>query len=1816
MNNTGEFYMITPLAFHLRNTADRILYCSQTFWHFVSEVGYQNIPAHERRDYESIDLALWDCYAHLIDHYLHDRHAGYTLSLALARNALMHALNGNIGGTFNIFDLGSARRIVALFGATLMPDFITAYQVFNDFVRDLNVNKRPFALVAFYYGVVIHQQQLVREPLIAIATNVLLGHFDLDADHEIRIREELSLIPDDGWEEALAALWNRLMHATNGNISVAKRKSIQRTKFTGPTRDVANLIISDVHLNQFSGSKTQLALSLIEIAIAVSQRQKYTINAASINNGVGLLSWAISYLELDTQFEIPKLPEFIPQGYVADVLTGARTKLTSYFDPLVTLIKKIQLVVDNLIETQRKGAAVLGVVHGIMDKVYKLRDYLRSTLERIFLVTELFLAAMARDTLSVALHITHIVLFHSDIVGDAAQLLSSQLTQLFIGFEKQGEFQPQGDKSSYLYSMFEFIWSLFTGSFSDKEGVERSRALGSATSTLNSLLALSSRVGDLIASAVRYVMSRLGFPDTLGLDVRDEMESLASAINALAEQYPDPNTVPRELRDSVISMYNRGFQINAQLAAISKPMANTGPWSACVQRLTVYRNAAVSLNLSETARPPTLIIFMVGLPNQGKSFLSKSLIKAIFKKTGLVYTDDQFFAKNTDTVFWDEYAGQAGIIIDDAMARTDSDMLTQEAIDVITADSPVPKRPNVADVDKKNSNYFNAKVIILTANKLPNPSQLKVADPSAFYRRLNVLEISPRDFNTYDTVRGYTEYRKDLSHLVIASYRLRVDGSKLIKTDLRNDIRLSEAVTAFSIDLKKRLDIPNQLKNDSDVVDFLTGEVNEKEVIIEEDEQVSSEYIAKGTKRGPVVNVDIHTNGNSARVKKSEYFDAPEFKAQGIWDWFSKKSDNIDDEIRKENNLGEDVPIDPEFKRFFLMGPRGREAVRMMFIMARYKTMPKLVFSNVTAGLVSAFENISDISAVISKTIRENVLAFAALAGTCLGLALWYYTRPEEAAKDYQEQNAIGQGYSVAEAKTVSPKRIVRRIGSKFVPQSDMAEFGNDGSRAFEPSELGFEPQNVGHLAELPAMRKSMALAVVTLKESDAVTTTPVVCLLQRVILIPGHLGLHKYDWSMDLKVASDAGFTYTNILSSECEMFIVELDGGFIDRMYIKLPLRVQPFPDMLHRIPEDITEQHLSQLYHMWIDEEGKNGYVLTPLKFERRVTDSLNFVTDGITYYIKDRIHCRGVEFPGACNTVVITLNPKCVEPWIGLHGGVFKGTSVVINLLSRKEIKSDLEAMGVKTVLRKSELVDFSAQSRFEYPRNKPLVGPIDLMFKSNPPAKSSILPSRIHDPERVFLKPAVLTSEAYTKATRVIETFQAPPSQPEWLAALDRSLEATFNTLSAAIEKRNNKPRLLNLDECVGTVMDIDKRSANVSSSAGLVLRIRYKSKGKHKFISMVGNDKVPTPLLRELHAQAMQRLADGNELDVVATATLKDELLKLEKVEKGDSRMFYSVDMIFNLILQRYTAWFAMFLGDLGLGYTLGHDFNGPFPRFVLDLVNSYGPTAQVGNTDVEKNDRTFNAAVLERVNMLIERLCIKHTDMSDEDKVILRTILSQQLNMPVVFKGMIVRFTGELISGSQLTWIINSLGIPMEVQAAQRILFARAGKQFPLDPSEVMRFLQNGDDHLHVLNPKYPFITVDAICSVIKEFTGRVYTNATKNGLAIPLILAHEAFDKIEWGKRSFDRVNNVVVMKLREKVLMNMPNWIMDNGLDRKLMTREVCDSALREWFYYGRERFEAEKAYLNARLRDADIDPFEPGYPGDLVFDRLWVDFTKKF
>lgn len=339
----------------------------------------------------------------------------------------------------------------------------------------------------------------------------------------------------------------------------------------------------------------------------------------------------------------------------------------------------------------------------------------------------------------------------------------------------------------------------------------------------------------------------------------------------------------------------------------------------------------------------------------------------------------------------------------------------------------------------------------------------------------------------------------------------------------------------------------------------------------------------------------------------------------------------------------------------------------------------------------------------------------------------------------------------------------------------------------------------------------------------------------------------------------------------------------------------------------------------------------------------------------------------------------------------------------------------------------------------------------------------------------------------------------------------------------------------------------------------------------------------------------------------VFSGQVKDEPRSWNKIALGKLRIFTGAPVDWSLIVRKYLLTFVKVVQENQILFEAApgcvaqslewEGYRTYLVRFGLDrmVAGDYG-----------KFDKKMSAEmILAAFEVIVDIL--KHAGWGDEDLLVIHCIAEDTAYSFANFDGDLVMFFGSNPSGHPLTVIINSIVNALYM----RYCYLELNALQECDSfKENVSLLTYGDDNVMGVSRETPWFNHTAIVQVL-GLVGIEYTMADKESVSVPYI----HIDQVSFLKRTWrwdDQIGAFVCPLEEESIRKMLCLTVKSKTVSEEIQMISVMNSALCEWFYYGRERFEKERVFLLEVVKHSGLDMEMSVYPfptWKALNERFW-------
>lgn len=338
-------------------------------------------------------------------------------------------------------------------------------------------------------------------------------------------------------------------------------------------------------------------------------------------------------------------------------------------------------------------------------------------------------------------------------------------------------------------------------------------------------------------------------------------------------------------------------------------------------------------------------------------------------------------------------------------------------------------------------------------------------------------------------------------------------------------------------------------------------------------------------------------------------------------------------------------------------------------------------------------------------------------------------------------------------------------------------------------------------------------------------------------------------------------------------------------------------------------------------------------------------------------------------------------------------------------------------------------------------------------------------------------------------------------------------------------------------------------------------------------------------------------------------AHLKDEPVSFKKASVGKTRVFTGAPFDWTIVVRKYLLSFTRLLQNERLAFEAAPGTIAQSVEWqeMYDYITKNGEDNIVAG-DYEMFDKKMTPKEILLAFDIIIFFCKLSGNYTDEDIQIIRCIAEDTAFALVDYNGDLVQLYGSNPSGNPLTVILNGIVNSLRVRY---VYYLTNPKSTLEDFKENVSLMTYGDDNIMSVKSTASWFNHTAIADCFASL-GIGYTMADKEAKSVPFINIKDAsFLKRTW---RFEESLGCMVAPLDHKSIEKMLMvWNRSKSVTEEAQGISVISTALREYFFYGREIFEEKSLMFKKLIKDLHWDLWveDSTFP---TFDELCENFKR--
>jgi hypothetical protein len=344
---------------------------------------------------------------------------------------------------------------------------------------------------------------------------------------------------------------------------------------------------------------------------------------------------------------------------------------------------------------------------------------------------------------------------------------------------------------------------------------------------------------------------------------------------------------------------------------------------------------------------------------------------------------------------------------------------------------------------------------------------------------------------------------------------------------------------------------------------------------------------------------------------------------------------------------------------------------------------------------------------------------------------------------------------------------------------------------------------------------------------------------------------------------------------------------------------------------------------------------------------------------------------------------------------------------------------------------------------------------------------------------------------------------------------------------------------------------------------------------------------------------------EGNCVHPNFCAHLKDEPVTFKKAKIGKTRVFTGAPFDWTILVRKYLLSFTRLLQNERLAFeaapgTIAQSLEW---QELYEYITKFGDERIVAG-DYKAFDKKMSPKEILAAFDVIIHFCEMSGNYTPEDIIVIRGIAEDTAFPLIDYNGDLIQFFGSNPSGHPLTVIINSIVNSLRMRY---VYFTMKPDAEPF--KECVNLMTYGDDNIMSVKRGVDWFNHTSISKQF-ESLGIIYTMADKEAESIPYIhISDASFLKRSW--RFDDDVGCYLAPLDHDSIEKMLMVWNKSKTITDKEQGIAVVNTALREYFYYGKDIFNEKRKIMIELIQSLNWEKYVQNntFP---TFDELSNEF----
>lgn len=435
---------------------------------------------------------------------------------------------------------------------------------------------------------------------------------------------------------------------------------------------------------------------------------------------------------------------------------------------------------------------------------------------------------------------------------------------------------------------------------------------------------------------------------------------------------------------------------------------------------------------------------------------------------------------------------------------------------------------------------------------------------------------------------------------------------------------------------------------------------------------------------------------------------------------------------------------------------------------------------------------------------------------------------------------------------------------------------------------------------------------------------------------------------------------------------------------------------------------------------------------------------------------------------------------------------------------------------------------------------------------------------------------------------------------------DRLLEATNMFISETQVSDYSAVHVYDLPTAINGCPGLEYcDKLNRKSSAGAPYK-RSKSHFMYYIDEAASTDMGVVKEIEDTVAHMIETYVRGERVHAIFCGHLKDEPVTFAKAEAKKTRVFTAAGMAHTLVTRMYLLPIIVFIQKRRFIFETGVGVVAQSLEWqeMYEYLTEFGAENMIAGDYAKFDKRMPPSVILATFDIMLD-ICTRGGYTSDELAVV-RGIAYDTAFPTVDFNGDLVEFYGSNPSGHALTVIVNSLANSLYMRYT---FLALRPPQCLLRFKEVVKLMTYGDDNAMGVRDGCGWFNHTSVQGVLAAVSIE-YTMADKEAASVPYIsMGDISFLKRTW--RWDDELRAHVAPLAQESLEKMLMVCVRKKNISPEYHAIQVVSTAVREYFFYGKEVFER----MSHELREVVMEAGLGVYIEDSTFPT-WKQLVQDF